>query len=99
MQRSDPEGRNLAGMLNRRLHLEEILYYKAAGYSEYDFGGIWPDPENPHYPIGQFKLSFGGDTKKLHNFLLIKNTLVRKLWRTARWLKHRTYDSRWAARG
>jgi hypothetical protein len=82
--RKDEKFRHWVGPMNRRLHWEEILFYKSRSYAEYDFGGIWPDPANQFHSIGKFKTSFGGEVKKLHNFVVIKNPLLRTAWKTAR---------------
>lgn len=86
--RDDERLGKIVGPLNRRLHWEELRFYKAEGYAEYDFGGIWPEPGHPFLSIGQFKESFGGERRKLNNFLLIKNPLKRATWMAARKAKH-----------
>jgi lipid II:glycine glycyltransferase (peptidoglycan interpeptide bridge formation enzyme) len=85
--RNDEKFRPLAGPMNRRLQWEEILLYKSRGYAEYDFGGLWPDPANQLHSIGKFKTAFGGEVKKLHNFVVTKNPLLRAAWKTARAVK------------
>jgi FemAB family len=85
--RNDEKFRHLAGPMNRRLQWEEILLYKSRGYAEYDFGGVWPDPANQFHSIGKFKTEFGGEVKNLHNFVVIKNPLLRAAWKTARAVK------------
>jgi hypothetical protein len=50
------EDAQLSGMLNRYLHWQELLSYKARGIKFYDFGGIGDGSST----IARFKLSFGG---------------------------------------
>jgi len=85
--RADANFKKIIGPLNRRLHWEEILFYKARGFAEYDFGGIYPDPNHPFHGISQFKTSFGGDNVKLHNFVVIKNPAIRIPWQGTRAVK------------
>ena len=52
--------KKLIGWGNRFLHYKDFEYLKTLGIETYDWSGICPDPEDPRYSIGQFKLSFGG---------------------------------------
>lgn len=99
LSRNEKKIGRLLGALNRRLHWEEILFYKAQGYEQYDFGGIYPDPNHPFHGIGQFKTSFGGDNVKLYNFVVIKNPVIRFPWQCARAVKRTTVYLKSLARG
>jgi hypothetical protein len=99
LSREEKEVGKLVDVLNRRLHWEEILFYKAQGYEQYDFGGIYPDPQHPFHGIGQFKTSFGGDNLKLYNFVVIKNPVIRFPWQCARAVKRTAVYLKSPARG
>ena len=53
--------RKLIGWGNRFLHFKDMAYLKEQGYETYDWSGVCLDPNDPRYPIGQFKLGFGGE--------------------------------------
>ena len=57
----DKKIRNLVGMANRFLHFEDIKYFKANGYEQYDFGGYAYNTQDKHLQnINDFKAAFGG---------------------------------------
>lgn len=70
----------MIGRANKRLHWEDILYFKKKGLQRYDWGGI-SDFENPN-GIDAFKLKFGGDQITYYN-VFAGNTLLGKLAVTA----------------
>lgn len=55
----------LIGRANKRLHWEDIKYFKQKGLLRYDWGGI-SDFENPN-GIDEFKLKFGGEKVTYYN--------------------------------
>ncbi len=58
--------RKNVGISNRLLHYKELLLFKEAGYTLYDFGGINEDPnDKEQYNISQFKKGFGGEVKEV----------------------------------
>jgi hypothetical protein len=57
----DSQRRNLFGRANRYLHWEDMLRFKQAGYTKYDWGGWCPDKSNvARQQINRFKEEFGG---------------------------------------
>ena len=70
----------MTGRANKRLHWEDILYFKQRGLKRYDWGGI-SDFENPN-GIDAFKLKFGGEKITYYN-VFVGNTLLGKLAVTA----------------
>lgn len=54
----DKQYRALVGRANKRLHSDDIQYFKNNGYSSYDWGGI--SSLNEPNGIDRFKMSFGG---------------------------------------
>jgi lipid II:glycine glycyltransferase (peptidoglycan interpeptide bridge formation enzyme) len=60
-----PEYRNKVGRANRYLHWEDMLRFKSAGISTYDFGG-WYEGTTDHerLRINKFKEQFGGEVVK-----------------------------------
>ncbi len=57
--REESADQSLIGRANKRLHWEDIKYFKQKGLLRYDWGGI-SDFENPN-GIDEFKLKFGGE--------------------------------------
>lgn len=78
--REESADQSMIGRANKRLHWEDILYFKKKGLLRYDWGGI-SDFENPN-GIDEFKLKFGGDKITYYN-ILAGNTLLGKLAVTA----------------
>jgi hypothetical protein len=65
----DGEKRKLVGLFNRRLHWEEMLYFKKLGYSIYDWGGYSRKHDNKVLMgINDFKKSFGGIEREVINY-------------------------------
>ena len=71
---------SMIGRANKRLHWEDIKYFKEKGLVRYDWGGI-SDFENPN-GIDEFKLKFGGDKITYYN-IFAGNTILGKLAVTA----------------
>lgn len=73
----EPAAARLAGTLNLFLHWHELQVCREAGFGVYDFGGVSPvdDPG-----INRFKLQFGGEIVREHNYLFAGTPVV---WRTA----------------
>lgn len=67
---------SVVGRANKRLHWEDIRYFKKKGLLCYDWGGI-SNFENPN-GIDEFKLSFGGDKLIYYNITAGK-TVIGKL--------------------
>lgn len=78
--REESADQSLIGRANKRLHWEDILYFKGKGLKRYDWGGI-SNFENPN-GIDEFKLKFGGDKITYYN-VFVGNTLLGKLAVTA----------------
>lgn len=58
---------SLVGRANKRLHWEDILYFKGQGIQTYDWGGI-SSIENPN-GIDTFKMKFGGNLTTYQNMV------------------------------
>lgn len=73
--RNEDVDNNLAARANKLLHYEDMIYFKKKGCKVYDWGNV-SDYDNPN-GIDNFKLSFGGEYKKLY-YLTILNHLLKK---------------------
>lgn len=61
-RRQDPQMQQIIGRANKKLHWDEMQYFKQLGAVCYDMGGIFAD--NSTDPgINQFKMGFGGQCK------------------------------------
>ena len=78
--REESADQSMIGRANKRLHWEDIKYFKEKGLVRYDWGGI-SDFENPN-GIDEFKLKFGGDKITYYN-IITGNTILGKLAVTA----------------
>lgn len=78
--REESADQSMIGRANKRLHWEDIKYFKTKGLLRYDWGGI-SDFENPN-GIDEFKLKFGGDKITYYN-VFTGNTLLGKAAVTA----------------
>ncbi len=78
--REESADQSMIGRANKRLHWEDILYFKKKGLQRYDWGGI-SDFDNPN-GIDEFKLKFGGDKATYYN-VYAGNTLLGKMAVTA----------------
>lgn len=74
--RDDSTKRNLAGRMNKLLHVKDMEWFKSRNYKVYDWGNI-SSSENPN-GIDKFKMSFGGKVVTLYNSF-VGNTLKGKL--------------------
>jgi len=64
-EHDDSARRNMIGRANRFLHWQDILRFKAAGVSVYDFGGWYEGTTNrERLSINHFKEEFGGEIVK-----------------------------------
>jgi len=63
--RDDKENEYLAGMANKLLHFDDMKYFRNLGLSIYDWGNISSE-DNPN-GIDKFKMSFGGNVKRLYS--------------------------------
>lgn len=78
--REESADQNLIGRANKKLHWEDMKYFKENGILRYDWGGI-SDFENPN-GIDEFKLKFGGQKITYYN-VFAGNTPLGKLAVTA----------------
>jgi lipid II:glycine glycyltransferase (peptidoglycan interpeptide bridge formation enzyme) len=70
--------RNLAARANKRLHFEDIKYFKEMGLQRYDWGNISSrNNENPN-GIDYFKASFGGTYAEVYCYT-VGNTFLGKV--------------------
>jgi hypothetical protein len=83
VDRDDLRYHNVVGPLNRLLHWAELEHYKAEGFRYYDFGGCDLDKNAPTYPVGEFKLSFGGEVVEEPMIFLAKKPLLRAALRVS----------------
>lgn len=74
--RENPSKRNLAGRMNKLLHIRDIDYFRERGVTLYDWGNI-TRKGNPN-GIDIFKMSFGGEVKEQYN-VFKANTIKGKL--------------------
>jgi hypothetical protein len=58
------------GYANSFLGWHEMLHYQAQGYRIFDWGGIFTNPDSPHYGITLFKRSYGGEVTEEWDMLL-----------------------------
>lgn len=66
--RNDPALRNLAGRMNKLLHIRDIEWFRLNGVHTYDWGNI-SSSSNPN-GIDKFKMSFGGKVVTVYNSLV-----------------------------
>lgn len=72
----DEEMRKLIGRANRRLHWEEMLFFKRENRQTYDFGGWYEGTvDRQRLMVNRFKEEFGG--KKVLEFTVIENRSLR----------------------
>ncbi len=65
---SEPTQRQIIGRANRYLHWQDILAFKADGFSTFDFGGWYNGKDDKGLlQINQFKEEFGGENIEVHN--------------------------------
>jgi len=83
--REESADQSMIGRANKRLHWEDILYFKKKGLVRYDWGGI-SDFENPN-GIDEFKLKFGGDKITYYNIFAGKTLLGKAAVMVMKWLK------------
>ena len=74
--RNDISLRNLAGRMNKLLHIRDIEWLHSKGVSLYDWGNI-SSSINPN-GIDKFKMSFGGEITTVYN-TLVGNSIAGKL--------------------
>lgn len=74
--REDNADQSMIGRANKRLHWEDMRYFKRKGLVRYDWGGI-SDFDNPN-GIDAFKLKFGGNKITYYN-IFAGNTVLGKL--------------------
>lgn len=83
--RNDPDLRNLAGRMNKLLHIRDIEWFRSNGVKQYDWGNIHSS-SNPN-GIDKFKMSFGGNITTVYN-CLVGNSLIGKIAALMYKLKH-----------
>lgn len=74
--RNDPSLRNLAGRMNKLLHIRDIEWLRSNGIRIYDWGNI-SSSSNPN-GIDKFKMSFGGEVVTVYNSL-VGNSFLGKM--------------------
>lgn len=74
--RDDNSKRNLAGRMNKLLHVKDMEWFQTHGFELYDWGNI-SSSETPN-GIDKFKMSFGGEVKTVYN-TFVGNTLKGKI--------------------
>ena len=81
----DKQYRALLGRANKRLHWEDMTYFKELGYKTYDWGGIssFEDPNG----IDQFKMSFGGKHITYYDETVIVSLKYKMLYKIKNLLK------------
>ena len=81
---TEGEQRSLVARANRWLHWQDMLAFKAAGVSQYDWGGMFADESTPERAgINRFKRSFGGTPLPAYE-CSVPVTLRGRLWLTVR---------------
>jgi lipid II:glycine glycyltransferase (peptidoglycan interpeptide bridge formation enzyme) len=71
--------KSLIARANRRLHWDDILYFKSTGLKNYDFGGWYGGKTDAEkLSINQFKESFGGTIKQEYSYI-VPGTLIGRL--------------------
>lgn len=83
--REESADQSMIGRANKRLHWEDMLYFKKKGLLRYDWGGI-SDFENPN-GIDEFKLKFGGDKITYYNVFAGNTPLGKLAVEAMKWLK------------
>lgn len=73
--RDESADQSMIGRANKRLHWEDIKYFKQRGLLRYDWGGI-SDFENPN-GIDEFKMKFGGSPVTYYN-VWVGNSMLGK---------------------
>jgi lipid II:glycine glycyltransferase (peptidoglycan interpeptide bridge formation enzyme) len=84
----EEEERRLVGYFNKRLHWEDMKYFKNLGYSVYDWGGFsHKQDDKVLMGINAFKKSFGGVEREVVTYGSILQVIVeivsrikKKLW-------------------
>jgi hypothetical protein len=72
--RCESEQSILVGRANKRLHWEDLLYFKERGCQTYDWGGVFAfDSENG---IDRFKMLFGGTPHDYYHTVPLPNSLL-----------------------
>ncbi len=77
---------SLAGRANKLLHYKDILYFKAMGLRNYDWGNV-ASFETPN-GIDKFKMSFGGTRMKVYSYF-VGNSLLGKFLVFSKKILHR----------
>lgn len=83
--RNDPSLRNLAGRMNKLLHVRDIEWLRSNNVKIYDWGNI-SSSSNPN-GIDKFKMSFGGNVVTVYNSL-VGNSFMGKMATLMFKLKH-----------
>jgi hypothetical protein len=83
--RDDKSLATLIGRANKRLHWEDMLFFKELGLKSYDWGGIF-DYESAN-GIDLFKLAFGSDRKDYYN-AVVAQSLIGKAYLKLKDLKN-----------
>ena len=65
--RSDPSLRNMAGRMNKMLHIKDMRWFRDRGVYWYDWGNI--SRSGQQAGIDQFKVAFGGEIVEQYNVM------------------------------
>lgn len=84
--RIDPSKRNLAGRMNKLLHIKDMEWFRDRGYTLYDWGNI-SSSNNPN-GIDKFKMSFGGEVVTVYH-AFVGNSFIGKILVTLYKLTHK----------
>ena len=74
--RANTENKNLAGRMNKLLHIKDMDWLRTKGVTLYDWGNI-SSSVNPN-GIDKFKMSFGGEVVTVYNSF-VGNTVLGKV--------------------
>ena len=67
------------GWINRYLHWQTILHFKALNFTVFDWGGYTNDPNSGLAGIDKFKASFGGKKVELYNYYTLPYYFIKRL--------------------
>ena len=85
----DNKFRELTGRANKRLHYEDMLWFRSQGYKTYDWGGItsFDEPDG----VDSFKMAFGGKRKEYFDETCIHSFPHKILRKITEWfIKHKS---------
>jgi hypothetical protein len=78
-EEKDKHRRAEIGWVNRYLHWQTILHFKALNFKTFDWGGYTNDPHSGLAGIDKFKASFGGKKVELYNYYTLPYYCIKRL--------------------